>query len=99
MKTAMARIAGSVKTMACQCNVLALALAGVMLVTPAAAVVTNGATQGVLNATESGAAVYGIPISLPPGTGAVVPAGLALNYSSQGDNGLAGQGSILAACR
>lgn len=92
MKSTTTMVVGLTRILARRCNAFVLACASVLLVTPVAAEVTNGAVQGLLNATESGAAVYGIPISLPPGTGAVVPAGLGLNYSSQGDNGLAGQG-------
>lgn len=57
----------------------------------ASAVVTPGAVQGSFNTNGSGVATYNVPIVISPGTAAVVPA-IALNYSSQGENGLAGQG-------
>ena len=50
-----------------------------------------GATDGNLNVMPSGAATYSLPISIPPGTKAVMPS-LSLIYSSQAGNGLLGIG-------
>lgn len=44
-----------------------------------------------MNVTPSGAATYSLPISIPPGTKAVMPS-LNLIYSSQAGNGLLGIG-------
>ncbi len=52
---------------------------------------TSGYTQGQFNVTESGAAVYSIPITMSPGTAGMQPS-LTLAYNSQGGNGLLGQG-------
>jgi RHS repeat-associated protein len=48
-----------------------------------------GITSGQLSVSLSGAANYSIPIATPPGINGVVPQ-IALNYSSQAGNGLAG---------
>lgn len=48
-------------------------------------------TMGALSVSSSGAAVYNIPIALPPGIGGVQPE-LSITYSSQGGSGLAGWG-------
>jgi RHS repeat-associated protein len=46
---------------------------------------------GTFNVSQSGAATYSIPISVPPGTAGMVPA-LSLEYSSEQGNGLLGGG-------
>ena len=48
-----------------------------------------GAVEGSLSVSQSGAAAYTIPISVPPGTAGVVPQ-LSLDYNSQSGNGLLG---------
>jgi RHS repeat-associated protein len=54
-----------------------------------------GSTDGQLRVNESGAATYAINIATPAGTAGVAPQ-LALSYSSQGQNGLLGQGWSLS---
>ncbi|MFL0802278.1 MAG: FG-GAP-like repeat-containing protein [Agarilytica sp.] len=64
----------------------------------------NGASTGSFRVSESGAAVYNVPISVPVGTAGVAPE-LSLNYSSQNGNGLLGLGwqlsgvSAISRCR
>jgi RHS repeat-associated protein len=53
--------------------------------------VDAGRTMGNLDVSASGAATYAIPISVPPGIAGVAPQ-VALTYSSQAGNGLAGYG-------
>ncbi len=50
-----------------------------------------GATFGQLDVSPTGAAIYNVPISLPPGLGNMVPK-IALSYSSQSGNGVVGLG-------
>ncbi len=50
----------------------------------------NGVINGQLTVSPSGAAIYTIPISIPPGIAGIAPA-LSLVYNSQGGSGLAGQ--------
>jgi RHS repeat-associated protein len=50
-----------------------------------------GSLPGGLGVSKDGAATYGIPIAVPPGTVGLAP-NLSLNYSSQGTNGLLGLG-------
>jgi YD repeat-containing protein len=70
-----------------------LALAAFSLRAPAA--VLPGSLPGEVSVTNSGAAVYSIPISVPAGTGGVQPS-LAFQFNSQGGNGLLGVGWSLA---
>jgi len=51
----------------------------------------NGVMNGQLSVSPSGAAVYTVPIAIPPGIGGMAP-NLSLVYNSQGGNGIAGQG-------
>jgi RHS repeat-associated protein len=57
--------------------------------TPGAAF--NGVLTGQLSVSPSGAATYAVPIKIPPGIAGMAP-NLNLVYSSQGGNGIAGQG-------
>ena len=64
--------------------------------TPAAAVGSvSGTLPGTLAVTRSGAAVYEIPIAVPPGIAGVQPS-LSLVYTSNGGNGLLGLGWSLS---
>ncbi|MEJ2443410.1 MAG: SpvB/TcaC N-terminal domain-containing protein, partial [Exilibacterium sp.] len=64
----------------------------------------KGITAGEFRVDETGAATYSIPIFAPAGTAGVTPQ-ISLNYSSQGGNGLLGQGwsigglSAISRCR
>mgnify|MGYP000091367093 CR=1 FL=1 len=51
----------------------------------------KGTLQGNLTIGPSGAAIYTVPISIPPGIAGMAP-NLSLVYNSQGGNGIAGQG-------
>ncbi|MGB0211533.1 SpvB/TcaC N-terminal domain-containing protein [Algiphilus sp.] len=51
--------------------------------------------QGGLEVSQSGSATYTVPIALPPGVAGVRPS-LALQYDSQGENGLLGVGWSLS---
>ena len=53
--------------------------------------VDNGVLTGTLQITPSGAAVYTVPIVMPPGVAGMAP-NLNLVYNSQGANGIMGQG-------
>lgn len=55
-----------------------------------------GKTAGELHVNEMGAAVYSIPLYTPQGSGGVAPS-IGLSYSSQGGNGVMGQGWSLNA--
>ena len=59
--------------------------------TPAPAGPVSGILPGTLSVDRDGAAVYEIPIAVPPGTAGVEP-GLSLAYASNGGNGLVGLG-------
>lgn len=54
-----------------------------------------GVTNGEMSVSLTGAAVYNVPIMVPPGINDVVPE-ISLNYYSQGGNGLAGYGWNIA---
>ncbi|WP_158681600.1 RHS repeat-associated core domain-containing protein [Microbulbifer pacificus] len=54
-----------------------------------------GSLPGEFRVSESGAATYQIPLSLPAGTAGVAPQ-LSINYSSQSGNGLLGHGWALS---
>src|ERR1043166_4817686 len=63
-----------------------------------------GMSLGSFKVNNNGAANYTIPIIVPPGTNGIAPK-LALQYNSQGSNGLLGMGwgleglSIIQRCR
>jgi hypothetical protein len=61
----------------------------------ATAATVPGATPGNFGVTESGAATYSIPITVPPGTAGMEP-NLSLDYSSQRSNGIAGIGWLIS---
>jgi len=58
---------------------------------PPVGAVDNGVLTGNLQVTSSGAAIFTVPIAMAPGVAGVEP-NLSLQYSSQGTNGIAGQG-------
>src|SRR5581483_12186260 len=58
---------------------------------PAVGATYNGALTGNLTVGPSGAAIYTVPIPIPPGVAGMAP-NLSLVYNSQGGDGLAGQG-------
>ncbi len=55
-----------------------------------------GSTEGAFSVSLDGASTYTVPISLPPGTGNLVP-NLSLAYNSNGENGILGEGFNLNA--
>ena len=61
------------------------------VVTPTGTSLEVGITDGSLSVSLSGAAVYEIPIKVPPGINGVEPK-ISLAYNSQGGNGIAGYG-------
>lgn len=58
---------------------------------PALPTTLVGSSAGVFRVNESGAATYTLALSLPDGIAGVTPS-VALSYSSQGSNSIAGQG-------
>jgi RHS repeat-associated protein len=52
---------------------------------------TSGYTAGAFRVTDGGAATYGFPIVISPGTAGLQP-GISFSYNSQGGNGLMGLG-------
>lgn len=69
-------------------------LFGLALAHPAEAAQTFGAIAAQAQVDARGAAVYGIPLELPPGTGNVAPS-LSLAYDSQAGDGVVGVGFSL----
>lgn len=51
--------------------------------------------SGSLQITESGSAIYSLPLEVPPGTGGVTP-GITITYNSQAGNGVMGTGWNIA---
>ncbi len=62
---------------------------------PALGTAFNGVLNGQFAVSPSGAATYSVPIAIPPGIAGMAP-NLALGYSSQASDGIAGQGWALA---
>jgi hypothetical protein len=68
-----------------------------------AIITTVGTLAGTFDVDPSGAAVYSIPIAVPPGSAGMTP-NLSLNYSSSGGNGTLGRGwslgglSVISRC-
>jgi len=58
---------------------------------PSVGAAFNGVLSGELTVSPTGAAVYTLPIAIPPGIGGAAP-NLNLVYNSQGLDGIAGQG-------
>jgi RHS repeat-associated protein len=58
---------------------------------PATGAPFAGVLNGTFSVTSTGAATYTLPIAIPPGLSGMAP-NLALSYSSQGPDGVAGQG-------
>ncbi len=77
-------------------RLLAPAMAGALLLgaTVSSAATVSGTLGGALSVDPSGSAGYTIPITVPPGTAGMQPS-LSLSYSSNGGNGILGQGWTL----
>ncbi|MCP4126461.1 MAG: hypothetical protein GY753_05295, partial [Gammaproteobacteria bacterium] len=60
-----------------------------------AGTVTTGTIAGNLSVNSTGAAVYSMPIEVPPGVSDMQPT-LAISYKSGGSNGLLGKGAALS---
>jgi hypothetical protein len=76
-------------------TVTALSLTVFLLAPCPPAIAQSMSTPGKFDVGSSGAATYSIPIAVPPGTAGIAPA-LALGFSSQGSNGIAGMGWSLS---
>lgn len=68
---------------------------GLSLLAPAETPAATGKTPGSFNVSIDGAAVYTVPIAVPPGPRGVHPT-LELKYNSKGGNGIMGVGWTLA---
>lgn len=98
-KAGVAKLAESLSRL---CVAVLIWAGGLLWAAPTSAATTS--TPGSFAVGESGASSYAIPIEIPPGIAGMTPK-LALQYNSQGGNGLAGMGwslggmSAITRCR